>query len=417
MRRMLRLAKTAAALASLTALCLTAACRAPADVHRSATVAPLVIVSFDGFRWDYAARTQTPNLARLWAAGVHAERLIPVFPSKTYPGHYAIVTGLYPGHNGIISNNMRDPGWPEAFRLSARAEVENGRWWGGEPIWVTAKRHGLKAGAYFWPGSEAPVQGVQPDWWFPYDAGVAWEARVDAALDWLTRPEPERASLAALYFEEPNDSGHAHGPDAPETAEATRRADAILGRLLDGLAARGVNANLIVVSDHGMTATGDSRLIVLDDYVSLLPGELFEFGALGQIFPAAGREAQIVEALDHAHPELKVYRHGSVPERLHLFDHPRVAPILLVPSSGWEVVPRSASGGTPPISAGDHGFEPSSPDMHGIFYAAGPGIAQGRAIGAVEQVDVYALMCRLLGIEPAANDGVWDRIARAVRPS
>jgi predicted AlkP superfamily pyrophosphatase or phosphodiesterase len=311
---------------------------------------------------------------------------------------------------------MRDPRWPEAFRLSAREEVENRRWWSGEPIWVTAKRHGLRAGAYFWPGSEAPVQGVQPDWWFPYDDGVAWDARVDAALQWLTLPESERASLVALYFEEPNDAGHAHGPDAPETLEATRRADSTLGRLLDGLAARGVTANVIVVSDHGMTGTDVSRLIVLDDYVSLLPGELFEYGALGQIFPAAGRETQIFETLNVAHHELKVYRREMVPEQLHLFGHPRVAPILLMPSAGWEVVPRSAfAGGGPRINAGDHGFDPSNSDMHGIFYAAGPGVAPGRSLGAVEQVDIYALVCRLLGIEPAPNDGVWDRVASAYR--
>ena len=237
---------------------------------------------------------------------------------------------------------------------------------------------------------------------------------------WLYLIRPLRVPVTdervALYFEEPNDAGHAHGPDAPETIEATRRADAILGRLLDGLAARGVTANVIVVSDHGMTRTDDSRLIVIDDYVSLLPGELFEFGALGQIFPAAGREIQIFEALDGAHPELAVYRREAMPDRLHLFGHPRVAPILLMPSAGWEVVPRSAfAGGGPRINAGDHGFDPSYSDMHGIFYAAGPGIVRGRSIGAVEQVDIYALICRLLGIEPAPNDGVWDRIGGAVR--
>lgn len=399
------------------ALCLAAVALLSACTRMPAAPAPVVLISFDGLRWDYATRTTTPNLNRLAASGVHAERLIPVFPSKTYPGHYSIATGLYPGHHGIISNNMRDPGWPEAFRLSARGEVENGRWWGGEPIWVTAKRHGLKAGAYFWPGTEAPVQGIRPDWWFRYDAGVAWETRVDAAIDWLARPEAERASLVMLYFEEPNDAGHAYGPDAPQTLEATRRADAILGRLLAGLAARRIDANVVVVSDHGMASTDPSRLIVLDDYVSLLPGELFESGAFGQIYPAGGRETQIFEALAAAHPQLQVYRRASAPGPLHLFNHPRLAPILLVPSSGWEVVTRAAAAGAPPrVIAGDHGYEPSNPDMHGILYAAGPGIASGRTIGAVEQVDIYALVCRLLGIEPAPHDGVWERIAGVVGP-
>ena len=397
-----------------TLLCLAAACAIAGCQRR--THAPLVVISFDGFRWDYAARTETPNFDRLAARGVRAERLIPVFPSKTYPGHYSIVTGLYPGHHGIISNTMRDPGWPETFRLSAREEVENGRWWGGEPIWVAARRHGLKAGAYFWPGSEAPVRGVRPDWWSPYDASVAWDARLDAALEWLTLPASERASLVALYFEEPNDAGHTYGPDAAETRAATRRADSILGRLLDGLEAGGIAANVVVVSDHGMMQTDPSRLIPIDTFVSLLPGELVEFGALGQIFPAAGRETLIVEALEGKHPELGVYRRASVPERLHLFNHPRVAPILLVPSPGWEVLPRVESDrARAHVSAGDHGFDATYSDMHGIFYAAGPDIVSGRTIGAIEQVDLYALMCRLLGVEPAPNDGAWDRVAAVLR--
>lgn len=385
------------------------ACRAPASTAR-----PVVLVSFDGFRWDYAARADTPNLDRIAATGVRAERLIPVFPSKTFPGHYSVATGLYTGHHGIISNNMRDPGWPEAFRPAARDEVQNGRWWGGEPIWVTAKRQGLKAGVYFWPGSEAAVGGVRPDWWFAYDESVPWDTRVEAAIEWLTLPEGERASLVALYFEEPNDAGHANGPDAPETTSAIERADAILGRLVDGLASRGVEANLVIVSDHGMAANDLSRLIVLDDYVSLEPGELFEFGAIGQIFPSEGREKTIFDALEGAHPELAVYRRGATPEGLHLYDNPRVAPILLVPTAGWEVIPRSLpGGGSPRFIAGDHGGDPSHPDMHGIFYAAGPDIAVGAVLDSVEQVDVYALACRLLGLEPAPHDGVWDRMAGA----
>jgi predicted AlkP superfamily pyrophosphatase or phosphodiesterase len=390
------------------------ACQSAARPAPAAS-APLVLVSFDGFRWDYAARTETPNFDRLARDGVRAERLIPAFSSKTFTGHYTLATGLYPGHHGIISNTMRDPAWPEVFRLSDRREVEKERWWGGEPIWVTAKRQGLRAGSYFWPGSEGLVHGARPDWWHPYDAAVAWDVRLAAAFDWLTQPAPGRASFVALYFEEPNDAGHTYGPGASETMAATRRADAILGQLLDGLATRGVSANVIVVSDHGMAQNDASRVIVLDDLVSLLPGELLEHGALAQIYPQAGREAHIARALEGAHPELAVYRREAVPAHLHLFDNPRVPPILLVPTAGWEVVPRSAmSEGGPGVAAGDHGTDPSHPDMHGIFYAAGPDISAGRVLGAVEQVDVYALMCRLLGIEPAPNDGVWQRIAGAV---
>lgn len=377
---------------------------------------PLVLISFDGFRWDYADRTTTPALDRLAAAGVRAERLIPVFPSKTFPGHYSIVTGLYPGHHGIISNNMRDPQSGDVFGTGSNPAVQDARWWAGEPVWVTAGRQGLGTGVYFWPGSEAPIDGRRPDRWFPYDEATSWDTRVDAALGWLTATAQERASFVALYFEEPNEAGHEYGPGAPETTDAVARADAVLARVLDGLAARGVDANVLVVSDHGMAANDASRVIVLDDFVELAPDEVFEQGAIGQIFPRPGREDDVFAALEGAHLRLSVYRRGAAPARLHLFDHPRLPPILLVPDAGWEVMTRGQlekSGGRP--IAGDHGQDPMNPDLHGIFYAAGPGLAQGVRLGAVEQVDLYALMCRLLGLEPAPNDGDWSRISAAIR--
>lgn len=297
-----------------------------------------------------------------------------------------------------------------------REEVEHPRWWGGEPIWVTAMRQGVASGVYFWPGSEAPVGGVRPSWWFPYDGSVSWEARVEAALGWLALPAAERPGFVALYFEEPNETGHRFGPDAPEVTGAIRRVDALLGSLLDSLAARGVEANVLVVSDHGMSATDPTRTIGLDDLVELYPDEVFETGAVGQIYPRSGREPAIFAALEGAHPQLAVYRRGAIPERLHLDDSPRTPPILLVPSPGWEVTTREQRARPDwRLVPGDHGWDPADPEMQGIFYAAGPGLARGRRLGAVEAVDLYALMCRLLALEPAPNDGDWARVAPALR--
>jgi predicted AlkP superfamily pyrophosphatase or phosphodiesterase len=393
----------------------TPAVAPPAASQPRPAPAPLLVVSFDGFRWDYADRVETPAFDRLAAAGVRAERMIPVFPSRTFPAHYSLATGLYPGHHGVISNNMRDPRWEERFSLGNRAEIQNARWWGGEPIWVTAHRQGLRAGVYFWPGSEAAVQGVRPQWWLPYDGDTPWDVRLDTALRWLTLPESERASFVALYFEEPNDTGHDYGPDAPETRATVQRVDAVLGRLLDELTKRRLDVNVLVVSDHGMAQNDASRIIVLDDYIELFEDEIFEAGAFGQIFPRPGREDAIFAALHGRHPQLAVYRRGAIPPRLGLFDHPRVPPIVLAPAAGWEVMTRAAlERGCGHVIAGDHGQDPIHPDMHGILYAAGPGLARGVRLGAVEQVDVYALMCHLLGLTPAPHDGVWDRVAAAV---
>lgn len=384
----------------------------PVGEDQGAAFEATILVSMDGFRWDYPELAETPNVDRLMARGVRAASMIPVFPSKTFPSHYSIVTGLYPGHHGIISNNMRDPGWPEPFGLGARDEVQNSRWWGGEPIWVTANRSGIRTGVYFWPGSEAPVQGVMPDAWFPYDEDVPWSTRIDTVLGWLDEPVEERKGFIALYLEEPNTAGHRHGPEAPETIAAITAADAALGELLDGIEARGLTAstNVVLVSDHGMALNSEDRVIVLDDLVELAPDELFEAGAFLQIFPAEGREQQIYDALAGAHPHLRVFRPSEAPPELHLYEHPRLAPILGTPDPAWEVLPRSAlewRGVVP----GDHGQDPSHPDMQGIFIAAGPDFASGLRVDSIEGVDIYNLLAAALGVEAARNDGSLERTA------
>ena len=400
-----RLVATFVLTAWLTAACGGAATdeAGPAASGEQQTV---VLISFDGFRWDYIELAETPNLDRLIERGVRAESLIPVYPSKTFPSHYSIVTGLHPGHHGIISNNMRDPRWPEPFGLGNRAEVQNDRWWGGEPIWVTAGRNGLGTAVYFWPGSEAPVQGIQPDIWFPYDGDVPWDDRVDAALEWLGGPEDERPSFVALYFEEPNTSGHELGPTAPETLRAVTEVDALLGRFLDGLDALGQleSTDIVVVSDHGMAQNDPERVIFLDDYVDLEADELFEFGALLQIYPREGREDEIFAALDGAHPNLRVFRPADAPPEFHLYEHPRLAPIMGAPDVGWEVMPKlwyEARG----VISGNHGQNPEHPDMHGLFVAVGPSFSQGARVDSLHSVDIYNLLAAALGIPPAPNDG------------
>lgn len=371
---------------------------------------PLVLVSFDGFRWDYPQHAATPALDRLAAGGVRAERLIPVFPSKTFPGHYSMVTGLHPGHHGIVSNNMRWPGGDGIFGLGRRDEVQNPRWWGGEPIWAVARRAGLRAAVYFWPGSEAPVAGVRPDVWFPYEESVPYEDRVDRALDWLA--DDPAADLVLLYFDQPNTAGHGEGPLAPATLAQVERVDAVLGRLLDGLADRSIEANVIVVSDHGMAQNSPERVIALEDYVDLAPEEVLEFGAMVQIVPLPGREDTIYAALRGAHPNMRVWKRSEIPSRLGTDDNPRLAPIVISPDAGWEVLPRRVPSGPIP---GDHGQDPLHPDMHGIFFAAGPGLRAGVVVPAIQQLDIYPLAAALLGLEPPSHDGDAARVAGLLR--
>ena len=160
----------------------------------------VILVSFDGFRWDYPTKAPTPNLGRLMARGVHAQNLIPSFPSKTFPNHYTIATGLYPGHHGIVANNIFDPPTGRIFATTKREEVQDPMWWGGTPIWTLVEQAGKASAPLFWPGSEAPHDGVMPHFWEPYEENRPAAARIDQILAWLDLPVAQRPVFLSLWL-------------------------------------------------------------------------------------------------------------------------------------------------------------------------------------------------------------------------
>ena len=270
----------------------------------------LILISFDGWRWDYTDRANVPNLKALAARGVRSEGLIPSFPTVTFPNHYTIVTGLVPDHHGIVANGMFDATiGPQKFTMSA-ATAKDPRWWGGEPIWTTAMKQGLKSAATFWPGSEA----IKPTYWRPFDDRVSNEDRVKLALELLKLPEGERPSFNTLYFSEVDHVGHDAGPDSPEVLVAAQHLDQALGQLLAGVDALGLTARttFVVVSDHGMAQTSAERLIYLDDYVDLADIDVVEWSPNVAIRLKQPGSPAAVEALYRRlfkkHPALSVYK-------------------------------------------------------------------------------------------------------------
>ena len=378
----------------------------------------LVLISLDGFRWDYLDLVETPHLGALAARGVRAEGLIPVCPSKTFPCHYSIVTGLYPGNHGIISNDMFDAETGEEFHLHDRDAVTDPRWWGGEPIWVTAEKQGVRAAAMFWPGTEGEIAGVRPTHWRPYNGRFPYRKRVETVLGWLDLPAAERPRMITLYFQDPNDTSHSHGPEAPQTFAVVREVDARVGDLVAGIEARGLTdrVNLIVVSDHGMAEVDPDRVILLDDYVELAPEEVLQEGAMLQILPREGRAEEIYAALRGAHPRLGIYRPGEAPERFHLKPGPRIPPILGIPDVGWEAMTRRGWSRGGRHLKGNHGQDPADPRMHGLFVAAGPALRQGLEIERFENIEIYNLMAAILDLEPAPNDGRIGRLDHLLTP-
>jgi predicted AlkP superfamily pyrophosphatase or phosphodiesterase len=392
----------------------------PRDRAAGGELQPTVIlISFDGWRWDYQSRAEVPNLQRLIARGVRAERLIPSFPPKTFPNHYTIVTGLYPGHHGIVANNMFDQATGRTFTNSTVEEVRDPMWWGGEPIWVTVERAGRRSASMFWVGSEAPIDGVLPRYWKAYDEDYPPTARVDQVLEWLDLPAAERPTFIAVYFSDVDDAGHAEGPDSLEVRQAAERVDGYLGRLLDGLEQRGVSdrVNIVVVSDHGMAAVSPDRVIVLDDYISLDDVVISDINPTVGLFPKPGKEDTVFQALVKAHPRLRVYRRSETPEAWHYRDHPRIPPIIGVVDEGWQIIRRTTLVSilerriSP--AGGQHGYDPSLKSMHGVFVAAGPAFKQGVTVPAFENIHIYNALARALGVAPAPNDGSLD-VARSL---
>jgi predicted AlkP superfamily pyrophosphatase or phosphodiesterase len=379
----------------------------------------LVLVSIDGFSQDYLSIYPTPALDRIAASGVRAESLRPVFPSLTFPNHYSIATGLYPSEHGIVSNRFPDETRGSWYKLSDRDSVEDGRWYGGEPIWVAAERHGLVAAAYYFVGSEAAIQGVRPSHWNSFDASVPGSDRVARVLEWLAWPEETRPRLITLYFEHVDTAGHEFGRGSPELARAVAEVDANIGRVLDAIADRGLedDVNVLVVSDHGQADYVDPESsFVLREHIDLAGLEIIAGGAYAWIYqqqPDRERALAIRDAINDSWRRGRALLRDEAPAEWRVTDSPRYPEVFVVPDIGHGVVVEPEGVGR--LTKGDHGWEPSEKAMHGIFLASGPGMPRGVTIGEVSVVDVYPLMLELLRIESSPPPPDRDRLRPMLR--
>ena len=401
---------------------LALACRSAAPEPPGIPSAPriLVLASLDGFRWDFARRGITPNLEALAARGVTTERMIPSFPSKTFPNHYTIATGLYPGHHGIIANNLRDPVLG-TFSMSNRAAVGDARWWGGEPIWVTAERQGLRTAPLFWPGTEAAIGRVRPREWRRWDGGSTEIAeRLRWVLERLARPPHERPRFISFYTEVVDNAAHRNPDDSPAVEAAVREADRAIGQLVEGIRALGLedSVDLVVLADHGMARTSQDREVYLDDLVpdwaTVL--DVVDWNPLfaAQLKPGAeGRQDELVELLRRS-PHLAAYRRSETPLDWHYRESPRVPAILALAEEGWTITTHDRPRDEWAIG-GNHGYDPNLPSMGALFVAAGPSFRRGVTVPPFENVNLYELFCHILGIEPAENDGDLERVRGLLR--
>lgn len=377
---------------------------------------PLLLIGVDGVKPSYLEEgfASTPNFDRLADDGVLAESLKPVFPSHTFPNLYSIVTGLYPGNHGIVGNTVYDPDRDETLSMRDNEAQTDPAWWGGEPIWATVETQGLRAGTFFWVGSEAKIGGVEPTHYVSYNSMIPHNARTDQVANWLT-DDDEPVDFATLYFASPDGAGHEHGPEAPEVVNAIEGVDHQLGRLINQLESRGLwpDINVIILSDHGMIELDEDKVIFLDDIIDLRDVDVVEWSPVAMINPEPGKSDAVYDALKAEEDNFSVYRREDLPDRYNLNSHPRVADIVVIADLPYSLGSRyfhSQQG----LFSGGHGFDPEYPEMHGFFLAHGPDFPAGERTDTLKLVDIYALMTHLLVLEPAEHDGSLERIGTQI---
>ena len=359
-----------------------------------------ILISIDAFRPDYMGQGDTPVLDALARLGVRST-MRPSYPTLTFPNHTTLVTGLRPDRNGIVANTMYDPKRPGVRFYSKELESSDPFWWAeSEPLWITAQKQGVQAGTMFWPGEEAAHGDVRPYDWIRFDPNFSSAQRVRAVTDWMRRPADIRPRFVVLYLDDVDRAGHKFGPAAPETRESVRLVDRLIGNLKSGLDGMGQPVNLVIVSDHGMRAVQPERAVSLD---TLLPREsyrLASYGPFATLDPVSGHEEDVARALLAPNPNMTCWRKAEVPAAFHYAANPRVGAFVCQAAPGGEVMPGL------PTSKGDHGYDPDDPEMTALFLVTGPAFRRDAQLPArFDNVDLYPMLARLIGVAPQPNDG------------
>lgn len=372
----------------------------------------VLLISFDGFRSDYVERFDLPNFKQFMATGVRAEGIIPSFPSKTLPNHYSIVTGLYPGHHGLVDNYFYDPGRKSHFNMRMKQAVTDPYYFAGTPLWKLCSDSGILSASYFWVGSEVKDRGLLPDYFFQYDQSVPIKQRMDQVITWLKLPEQERPRFISLYFSSPDNESHLYGPFAEETKRSVLQLDSLLGVFMKQVDETKLPVNVVIVSDHGMSELRhqEDTYVFLDELIKPQEGfVLVNGGTQAHLYVSDSMKCDSIFAhVKDGKGFYAVMRH-NFPERWH-YNHERSGDILLVAKPGFYLMTGSRekilSDKKPGALFGVHGYDALVvADMYGIFYAKGPALKSGIEIPAFENIHIYPLIAKILGLALPQIDG------------
>ncbi|KAH0621799.1 hypothetical protein JD844_023433 [Phrynosoma platyrhinos] len=365
----------------------------------------VLLVSFDGFRWDYIYKVPTPNFQYIIKNGVHIKQVTNVFITKTYPNHYTMVTGLYAESHGIVANEMYDPILNETFSMN-HMTINNSKFWeDAYPIWIVNQMQGHRSGAAMWPGTDVKIHGLFPTHYMLYNESVSFQERISKLIEWFMSKEP--INLGLLYWEQPDEMGHILGPENHRMRAVISDIDNKLGYLVSELKKANLwdTLNIIITSDHGMAQSSRDRIIELDLYVDRSLYRMIDHSPAVAILPEEGKFNEVYRALANAHPHMTVYKKEDIPRRLHYKQSNKIQPILAVADEGWEILQNKSD-----EFLCNHGYDNLLPEMHPILIAHGPAFAKNITKQAMNSTDLYPLLCHLLGINPLPSNGSLENV-------
>ncbi|HEX5234175.1 MAG TPA: ectonucleotide pyrophosphatase/phosphodiesterase [Silvibacterium sp.] len=373
----------------------------------------VVLVSLDGFRYDYPKKYGATHLLAIGAHGASApEGMIPVYPSVTFPNHYTLVTGLYPEHHGIVENSFYDPARRQTYSFRDPRTVADGSWYGGTPLWSLAEQQGMRSACFFWPGSEAKIAGERPSFYLHF-GDFPDQKRIDQVIAWLKLPPAQRPHFITLYYPDVDHQGHLHGPDSEQVASSVKHVDDLMGDLEQKLNALHLPIDLIIVADHGM-ARVQGDWITLDKFTSL-----DHFKTAGRLlYPDSEADAErAYQQLKAAHAGFLVYRRARVPAELHFNSNPREGDPVIIPQAPYLIRAHAPPAGVTDFTPeGEHGYNPfEMTSMRAIFFAEGPDIRPGTRLKPFENVNVFPMIVKILGLTSPKVDGSPNVLSTALR--
>jgi len=367
-----------------------------------------LIISFDGFRYDYLDKVYTPYFDQFKKNGVSSD-LIPVFPSLTFPNHYSIATGAYADKHKILGNRFYSKTLNKKYSMTDSETVQDGRFYGMEPIWVTAEKNNLISATYFWIGSEAEISGYRPSIYKQYDGSVSFKSRVDSVLSWYHLPKDKKPNLTMLYFSEPDYTGHRYGPDSREIKSSIIEMDNLLGYIITELKKLDIykKLDIIIVSDHGMTGVSKDRLILLDQYFNIDDFDLILSPAIAHLSFKDGADMGKLNLYTDIY-NADIYYRDALPKGYHFFnkDSPDY---IIVADLGWTITTSNKIKQKKNFPGGMHGYDSKFPDMHGIFFASGPSFKKNIVVDPFENINIYPILCKTLTIDPYIENINWDK--------